>query len=114
MALMKSVALSLLFSPMPPGPDTHLTLHHTIGDLLAHPAFAAFAHLILPWEGRAYDEATPLRNIGSLLPYHNHVDPPTVVSALNHIIDDVNNCQTVFYEFYTDVEKKQRPAKSNT
>src|SRR5438094_928498 len=105
MALMKSVALWLLFVPMLTAADTHLTLDHTIGDLLAHPALAGFAHLLLPRDDRAYDDATRLRNIGSLLPYHSHVDAPTVVSALNHIIDNVNNGQTVFYEFYTNVEK---------
>ena len=36
-----------------------------------------------------------LRNVDSLLPYHSHVDPGTVVSALNHMIDDVNNGKTV-------------------
>ena len=35
-----------------------------------------------------------LRNVGSLLPYHSHVDPRTVVSALNRMIDDVNNGKT--------------------
>jgi acetyl esterase/lipase len=94
--------------------DKHLTADDRIRDLLAHPAFAGFGRLLLPWDDRAYDDAMQLRNIGSLLPYHSHVDPPTVVSALNHMIDDVNNGKTVFYEFYTDVEKKQQPAKSNT
>jgi acetyl esterase/lipase len=94
--------------------DTHLTLDHMIGDLLAHPALAGFAHLLLPWDGRAYDDTLRMRNIGSLLPYHSGVDPPTVVSALNHIIDDVNNGKTIFYEFYTDEDKKQQPAKANT
>jgi len=94
--------------------DTHLTAEHTIRHLLGHPAFAGFGRLLLPWDGRAYDEATRLRNIGSLLPYHTHVDPGTVISALNHMIDDVNNGKTVFYEFYTNRAKKEQPAKSNT
>jgi acetyl esterase/lipase len=111
---MKSVALSLLFGPMLTAADTHLTLDHTIGDLLAHPALAGFVHLLLPWDGRGCDDAMRMRNIGSLLPYHSRVDPPTVVSALNHIIDDVNNGKTIFYEFYTDEDKKQQPAKADT
>jgi acetyl esterase/lipase len=94
--------------------DKHLTADDTIRDLLAHPALAGFGRLLLPWDDRAHDDAMRLRNIGSLLPYHSHVDPATVVSALNHIIDDVNNGKAVFYEFYTDEEKKQQPAKSNT
>jgi len=54
-----------------------------------------------------------LRGIGSLLPYHSHVDAGTVVSALNQMIDDVNNGRTVFYDFYTQNEKDEQRARSN-
>jgi hypothetical protein len=84
----------------------------TIADLVTHPAFAGFGHLLLPWDDRTGDHSMRLRNIGSLLPYHSDVDPATVVSALNRMIDDVNNGKTVFHEFYTEEEKKQQPARS--
>jgi hypothetical protein len=56
----------------------------------------------------------PLRNIGSLLPCHSHVDPATVVGALNHVVDEANSGETVFYDLYTDDEKKQGPARAKT
>ena len=37
-----------------------------------------------------------------------------MVSALNRMIDDVNNGKTVFYDFYTEHETKQQRTKSNT
>jgi acetyl esterase/lipase len=92
----------------------HLTADDTIGDLLHHPAFAGFARLLLPWDDRDYDDGLRLRNIGSLLPYHSHVDPETVVSGLNHMIDDVNRGHRVFYDFYAETEKKEEPTKSTT
>jgi acetyl esterase/lipase len=55
-----------------------------------------------------------LQSIGSLLPYHSHVDPAELVGGLNRIIEEVHNGRTVFYDFYTDEEKKQEPTKSNT
>ena len=58
----------------------HLNADDSIRDLLGHPAFAGFARLLLPWDGRRYDEAMRLSDIGSLLPYHSHVDPETVVA----------------------------------
>ena len=91
-----------------------LTTDHTIGDLLEHPAFAGFSRLLLPWDDRTYDRRMRLQDVGSLLPYHSHVDPATVVGGLNRIIEDVNNGRPVFYDFYTDEEKKQEPTKSNT
>src|SRR4029453_15066342 len=51
----------------------HLSVGHSIRDLLDHPAFAGHARLILPGDDRGYDEDMSLSNIGSLLPYHSHV-----------------------------------------
>ena len=96
------------------GPGKPLTPEDTIQDLLNHPAFAGFSRLLLPWDDRTYDNTMRLRNLDSLLPYHSHVDPTTVVSALNHMIDDVNNGKIVFYEFYTEEEKKEQRATANT
>ena len=53
----------------------HLTADDTIQDLLNHPAFAGFARLLLPWDDRTYEKGMRLRDVGSLLPYHSHVDP---------------------------------------
>jgi acetyl esterase/lipase len=68
----------------------------------------------LPWDGRRYDETMRLSGIGSLLPYHSHVDPETVVGALNRMIDDVNNGHAVFYPFYSEEQKQEQPARENT
>jgi hypothetical protein len=92
----------------------HLGIQSTIGDILRHPAFLGFGHLILPWDDRAYDEDLPLARIGSLLPYHTHVDPETVANALNHMIDDAASGRTVFYSFYSEEQKKQQPAREHT
>jgi len=64
----------------------HLNADDSIRDLLTHPAFAGFARLLLPWDGRRYDESMRLSDIGSFLLYHSHVDPGTVVGALNCMI----------------------------
>jgi acetyl esterase/lipase len=92
----------------------HLGTRSTLGDVLGHPAFTEFARLILPWDDRAYDEDMRLDRIGTLLPYHTHVDPETVASALNRMIDDADNGNTVFYRFYTDAQRWEEPARRNT
>ena len=66
----------------------HLGPQSTLRDVLHHPSFAGFSRLLLPWDDRAYDEQMPLTRVGSLLPYHSHVDPETVASALNRMIDE--------------------------
>lgn len=56
----------------------HLAGDNTIADLVRHPAFAGFGHLLLPWDDRTPDDNVRLRDIGSLLPYHSDVDPAAV------------------------------------
>jgi acetyl esterase/lipase len=116
--------LSLLLASAATGVETeepvrtaegeHLTAEDTIQDLLNHPAFAGFGRLLLPWDDRAYDNGMRLRDVASSLPYHSNVDGATVVSALNHMIDDVSNGRPVFYDFYTESEKDEQRARSNT
>jgi acetyl esterase/lipase len=81
---------------------------------LDHPACAGFAHLLLPWDNRDYDATMVLRDIGSLLPYHSHVDPTVVVGALNRIIDDANAGHAVCHHIYTPKQKQEDPSRANT
>jgi acetyl esterase/lipase len=92
--------------------NQHLSADDSVRDLLNHPALAGFAHLILPWDNRAYDEAMRLRDLGSIMPYHSHLDPQTMVGALNRMIDDVSNDQQVYYSIYTDAQKNEDPTRA--
>jgi acetyl esterase/lipase len=92
----------------------HLRLDDSVDDMLEHPAFAGFGRLLLPRDDRRYDHALPLRNIGSLLPYHRHVDPVVVVSALNRMVDDASLNRTLFYDVYTDAQKQAEPSRKDT
>jgi len=116
-------ALSLLLAPPCVGAGTsevsgsreaHLSTRSTIGDIVSHPSFAGFGDLILPWDDRPYDASMPLARIGSLLPYHSHVDPETVASALNRVIDDAADGRTLFYRFYSEAETQEEPTRALT
>jgi hypothetical protein len=91
----------------------HLRADGCLGDILQHPAFAGFAPLLLPWDNRRYDAAMPLKNLGSLLPYHTHVNPVVVVS-LNRMIDDAGDGEAIFYDVYTDAQKHAEPSRNDT
>jgi len=92
---------------------THLTKSDTIGALIDHPAFRGFGRLLLPWNDRM-DLNMPLARIAGLLPYHSHVDVDTVVLALNRMIDAANSGATLFYDFYSEVDKAADPEKRQT
>jgi acetyl esterase/lipase len=94
-------------------PAAHLRVDSTVGDLLAHPAFAGFGRLLLPWDDRRYDTTMRLRDIGALLPYHSHVVPAVVVSSLDRMIDDVTAGRRVFLDFYSAAEVEAEPSRRN-
>lgn len=85
-----------------------------LADIMQHPAFAGFGERILPWAGRRYDPAMPLAQMARLLPYHSAVDTPTIIAALNRMIDDANAGQRVFYDIYSQTERQADPSKAAT
>jgi acetyl esterase/lipase len=95
-------------------PDYH---HVTTGDavrsVVDHPAFGGFGDYLLPWDNRTQQLDTLLINVRYLLPYHSHVKPDVVVAAINYMIDEVNAGHTIFYDFYTDRQKRLDPAKQS-
>jgi acetyl esterase/lipase len=93
---------------------THITTNDSVHHIVNHPAFSGFGNCILPWDDNTRFYDTPLNNVRSLLPYHNHVDPDIVVSAINYMIDEINGGKTIFYDFYTKQQKRKDPTKEPT
>ena len=91
----------------------HVSTSNTVRDIVDHPAFQGFGQFILPLE-LGYDADMPLTRVGSLLPYHSNVKPDEVVHSINTMIDEVNDDQTIFYDYYTDAQKGKDPDKAST
>jgi acetyl esterase/lipase len=96
------------------GDYDHITPYDSIGRIVDHPAFKGFSRLILPRDNDADRYDTPLSNVRSLMPYHSHVDPAVVVGALNRMIDEVRDGKTIFYDFYTQQQKREDATKKHT
>jgi acetyl esterase/lipase len=86
-------------------PPHHLRPESRLAELLDHPALEGIAARLLPWDGRRYDPDMRLSDLGSLLPYHTHVDPKTTVAAINRIIDDARSGERVFYDLQDGVRR---------
>jgi acetyl esterase/lipase len=91
-----------------------LSATSTVGDILRHPAFSGYADRVLPWDDRPYDQSMKLSEIGGLLPYHSAVDTGTVLGGLNRMIEDVAAGHQVFYDIYTEADKRADPSKEDT
>ncbi len=94
--------------------NDHLTTRNYIRDIVNHPAFEGFGELLLPSDDNSGSYGTRLLNVGSLMPYHSHVEPNVVVGAINHMIDEINDGKTIFYDFYSEQEKQEDPTKEST
>ena len=92
----------------------HVTVNDSVLDIVNSPAFNGFGQFIFPRETGQYNKNMQLTNINSLLPYHSHINPGTTVRVINHMIDEINKGEIIFYDFYTKPEKQKDTAKKST
>ena len=83
-------------------------------DVIHHPAFNGYGEFLFPTEYRMPGGDMTLDDIDSLLPYHNYIDTDTTVEVINTMLAKAGNGETIFYDIYTDEEKKADPSKENT
>ena len=87
------------------------TRESRIEDVQNDPAFDGFGRLLFPTNTYYYSGNT-LEDLE--LTYYSHIDPEETVEIVNTLYDRVEAGQTVFYDIYTEQEKKSDPAKRDT
>lgn len=87
---------------------------NTVGDVLAHPAFAGFAERLLPWDDGRNDPTVKLSQTARLMPYHQNIRTDEVLGGLNRLISDAEAGKTVFYDIYSESERRADPSKRHT
>ena len=87
------------------------TRESRIEDVQNDPAFDGFGRLLFPTNTYYYSGDT-LEKLE--FTYYSHIDPDETVEIVNTLRDWVEAGQTVFYDIYTEQEKKADPAKRNT
>ncbi len=112
-----SILLSACYAqdnPLKTNPLYPVTATEPVSNVINHPAFKGFGQYILPGGARSVDRGMLLNDIDALLPYHGHIDTGTTVRVINHMIGEVNAGRTIFYDFYTDEQKREDPTKETT
>jgi acetyl esterase/lipase len=92
----------------------HLKSDDSLHSLVTHPAFSGFGRHLLTKDDDLSKRHLPLGQVRTLLPYHGRVDTNTVLAALNRMVDDAAEGQTIFYDFFTAAEKQAEPGKAST
>jgi acetyl esterase/lipase len=91
-----------------------ITVNSYIRDIVNHPAFMGFGERMLSYDDNSAYYNTRITDVASLMPYHENVNPAVVVNALNSMINDAQSGKNIFYDFYSERQKKADPGKKNT
>ena len=91
-----------------------ITPEDKILDIISHPVFKGFGFQIFPWNSKnKYTKTMKMKDAPSLNLWHTNLNINEEINGINRLIADINKGYKVFYNIYTDEEKK-RPIKKNT
>ena len=82
-----------------------------ISDVIADPAFGNFGRLLFPADD-GYWSGTTLGNLR--LTWYSGIDPDKTVEIVNTLKSHADAGQTIFYDIWTEAEKKADPEKRDT
>ena len=85
----------------------HLTVAHTVQDLIYHKAFTGYGELLLPFDENSNYYTLPLSQIARTMPYHSNVHPNVVLNAVNHLIDEVDKGKLSSITFILTMRKNK-------
>ena len=87
------------------------TKNTKIADVENNPVFGEYGRLIFPVDS-GYMSGDTLGNLG--LAWYNYIDPDKTVEICNYMKEHAANGETIFFDIYTEEEKRNDPAKKDT
>lgn len=92
------------------GPYTEDT---KVTDVINDEVFDGYGRLIFPVDMQISDNLT-LKNINTILPWYSEINTDKTVEIVNYMKEKAGSGQQIFYEIYSDDEKKSDLDKQNT
>lgn len=90
-----------------------VTAQTKVMDVINYPVFSGYGRLLFPVDYSISPNLT-LDQIGSLMPYHNYINTDKTVEIVNTMLKKSASGETIFYDIYTEEEKKADSDKKNT
>ncbi|MBQ9486878.1 MAG: hypothetical protein IJU91_03625, partial [Selenomonadaceae bacterium] len=84
-----------------------------IVDVIAYKNFENFGRLIFP-VNRDIDKNLTLKNLGDVLIWYSYINPDKTVEIVNYMKAKSDAGEKIFFDIYTDAEKKSDPRKNDT
>lgn len=95
------------------GKMERFTQHTTVGEVATAPAFNGMGRLLFPLD-RPIDVKVSLSEVGNHLLWYEGIKPERTVAVMNYLHEQALDGKQVFYDIYTEEEKKADLAKGNT
>lgn len=92
------------------GPYTENT---KVTDVINDEVFDGYGRLIFPVDMQISDNLT-LKNINTILPWYSEINTDKTVEIVNYMKEKAGSGQQIFYDIYSDDEKKSDLDKQNT
>ncbi len=85
----------------------------TVEEVINDKDFEGFGNLIFPVD-LDINPNTTLENVGSYYMWYNDINPNKTVEIINYLKSEAESGNQIFYDIYTDEERKEDPDKENT
>lgn len=97
--------------------DTKQNMYYTVNskvtDVINDPIFGDYGRLLFPVH-MSISSTLTLGNVKEILPWYSEIDPNKTVEIVNEMRQSASNGKTIFYDIYSEKEKKTDPEKANT
>lgn len=91
----------------------YFTKDTKVYDVINNSSFKNFGRLIFP-VNRTIDENMTLEESGDLYIWYNYINPDKTVEIVNHLKEQTDSGNQIFYNIYTEEEMQTDPEKRNT
>lgn len=95
------------------GQQSEYTLKSKVVDVINDSVFGDYGRLIFPVDMDISKNLT-LENVKTILPWYSEINPQKTVEIVNYMKKRADDGDTVFYDIYTEKEKKADPDKADT
>lgn len=91
----------------------YFTKYTKVTDVINNSSFNGFGNLIFPVDRNIPSNMT-LEEVGDIYIWYNYIDPDKTVEIVNYMKGQVDSGNKIFYDIYTEEEKKKNPDLENT
>jgi len=82
-------------------------------DIINNPIFSSFGRYIFPIHQHISSSLT-IENLSSIYTWYNYMNPDKTIKIINYFISQIKSGFKIFYDIYTEQEKKLDPSKKET